>query len=270
MNLERAIAPLEQGYADLLARVREVVEGDQRLVGLWLSGSAARGVADAGSDLDLIVTAADEAFDAVAAAGETLWHKAIDPVITFEIPSMPGSFAFTTRDGLRCDIVVERAADLADTPYRRRLPIVGDTPVPDAPSDPGPDRDLMEWQVTDFLRQQAIFPAAIVAREDWLLGRVGVQNVHRMLYLIFVEANRPLPAMGVKQWSAKLTPAQAELLAALPLPSADRDSVIAAMRAAREAMLTHGRAAYESAGGSWPAEAADAIEGYWRRHGLAT
>lgn len=37
-----------------------------------------------------------------------------------------------------------------------------------------------------------------------------------MLYRLYVEANQPPPQMGVKQWSAKLTPAQRDVLASLP------------------------------------------------------
>ena len=49
---------------------------------------------------------------------------------------------------------------------------------------------------------------------------------------------------------------------------ADRDDVVWAMTAVRAAILTQGRAAYESAGGSWPTETAAAVAAYWRRHGL--
>jgi hypothetical protein len=76
--------------------------------------------------------------------------------------------------------------------------------------------------------------------------------------------------MGVKQWSSRLTPAQRDLLAALPVPTADRASVIDAMLGARRAFRTEGRAALESAGGTWPTEADDAMTAYWERHGLPT
>jgi hypothetical protein len=61
---------------------------------------------------------------------------------------------------------------------------------------------------------------------------IGVQNVHLMLYQLFVEANQPLPAMGVKQWSAKLTSRQRQVCASLPAPTATEDGVLTAMRAA--------------------------------------
>ena len=57
----------------------------------------------------------------------------------------------------------------------------------------------------------------MVAREDWLLGVVGVQNIQMLLYQLFVESNQPLPPMGVKQWSAKLTTGQRAVCAGLPV-----------------------------------------------------
>jgi predicted nucleotidyltransferase len=269
-----AIAPLEEGYADLLAAAVEVVEADDRLVALWLGGSVGRGTADAGSDLDLLVTASEEGAESLSRQGPEVW-AALDPVITIALASLPGSFAFTTRAGLRCDVVLETESALAHTPYRHRIAVVD--PGGLAARVPGPGDEALEEEavvagaervVTEFLRQSAIFPAAVVAREDWLLGRVAVANYHQLLYDLFVAANQPLPPMGVKQWSARLTGEQRRVLAALPLPAAERASVLEAMVRVREAIRSHGRAAYESLGGAWPEEVDAAIAAYWRRHGL--
>jgi predicted nucleotidyltransferase len=54
-----AIAALDPAYADVLQRVTDALQTDSRIVALWLGGSVGRGVADAGSDLDLIVTVRD-------------------------------------------------------------------------------------------------------------------------------------------------------------------------------------------------------------------
>ena len=63
--------------------------------------------------------------------------------------------------------------------------------------------------VTEVLRQAAIFPAAVVAREDWLLGQVAVHNYARLLYQLFAASNEPVGPMGVKQWSSRLRPTSA-------------------------------------------------------------
>ena len=47
-------------------------------------------------------------------------------------------------------------------------------------------------------------------------GRLGVEAVHAarsILYELYVESNAPLPAMGMKRWSDKLTRQQRRLRA---------------------------------------------------------
>jgi Nucleotidyltransferase domain len=264
-EVRAALAPLEEGYPDLLSRVVGHLADDPLVGAVWLAGSVGRGVADAGSDLDLVVTVSDPSPFRDPAA----W-AVVDAVITIPIPALTG-FAFTTRQGLRLDVVLETPDEVASSPYRHRLRVLerDDLELPPPSNDErGPDVGRMQAIVTEVLRQSAIFPAAVVAREDWLLGQVAVHNYQRMLYDLLVEANQPLPAMGVKQWSRRLTPLQRELLAGLPTPSADRASVTSAVGAVRDAISTHGRAALESAGGTWPSEVEETLTAYWRRHGL--
>jgi hypothetical protein len=266
VDVGKAIAPLEPGYDALLARVVETLEADQRVRALWLAGSVGRGVADAGSDLDLVVTVSSvDPF-----ADPAVWGV-LEPVVTTPIPGLPGCFAFTTQEGLRVDVVLETPAGLAESPYTRRVRVFDrdglEPPEPREASD-GPDVERMQAIVTELHRQAAIFPAAVVARGDWLLGQVAVHNYGLMLYDLFVEANRPLPAVGLKQWTRKLTEPQREVLAGLVPPTADRDAVVAGMVEVVGAIARHGRAALESAGGTWPDDVSASIGAYWARHGL--
>jgi len=260
------VAPLESGYVDLLERVVESLAGDGRVRALWLAGSVGRGVADAGSDLDLVVTVTDVA----GFADPDVWGV-LDPVITTPIPGSPGCFAFTTRAGLRVDVVLETTDAVASSPYVHRACVLDrdglEPPTPHGETR-GPDVTRMQGIVTEFLRQSAIFPAAVVAREDWLLGQVAVHNYALMLFELLVESNQPLPTMGAKQWSSRLDEDQRALFRSLPAPTADHRSVVSAMAAVRAAIRTHGRAALETAGGVWPVEIDDAMAAYWRRHGL--
>lgn len=266
VDVTEAIASLEPGYDALLRTLTALVEPDPRVRALWLTGSVGRGVADAGSDLDVLVTVTStEEFTDPA-----IWAP-LDPVISTPIPGLPGCFAFTTRGGLRVDLVLETPADVATTHYRHRVRVFDrDGLVVPQPDDDGsgPDLEQMSAVLTEYFRHGAIFPAAVVAREDWLLGQVAVHNGARMLYELFVLSNAPLPPMGIKQWSSKLTADQRQVLAALEPPRATRDEVVSAMRAVRAAIETHGRAAVERSGGTWPAELEGMTTAYWRRHGL--
>jgi len=61
-----AVAVLPETYRHLFERAVAVLGADERVRALWLSGSLARGVADAASDLDLIVAVADDELDGFA------------------------------------------------------------------------------------------------------------------------------------------------------------------------------------------------------------
>jgi predicted nucleotidyltransferase len=267
-----SIAAMPDDYQPLLVRVRDVLERDRRILALFLGGSIGRGVADAGSDLDLLVTAADAEFDAVAAELAGILEAVVDPIVTLDIPGMPGSQAYTTRQGLRVDVVLERRCEVDRPAFRRRVTVFDRDDVrallSPADANAGPSVDALTGIVQEFLRQQAMFPA-VVARADWLLGQEGVHNARLMLYQLFVETNQPLPAMGVKQWSSKLTATQRDVLEGLPLPAAARNPVVAAMTAVRAAFRTSGRAAAEAAGLTWPTEVDDAIAAHWQRNGFA-
>ena len=171
-----ALSPLPPGYADLLRSVVHLLSARTEVRAVWVAGSVGREAADAGSDVDLVVTVAG---------------------------------------------------------------------------------------------QSAIFPAAVLAREDWLLGQESVASYRTILYRIFLEANQPQPPMGVKQWSSRLTPEQRDVLMALTLPSAHPESVVADIVQARRALRTHGRAAVEKAGGTWPVDLDEAMATLWRNAGLS-
>lgn len=108
-----------------------------------------------------------------------------------------------------------------------------------------------------------------MAREDWLLGVVAVHAMQMLLYELLVACNEPLPAMGVKQWSAKLTRPQRDLLTRLPQPTADRDAVVGAMLEIRRALRTTGRDTALAVGAVWPDGVDAAISQHWREQGLA-
>ncbi|WP_020577296.1 aminoglycoside 6-adenylyltransferase [Actinopolymorpha alba] len=264
-----ALGPLPAGYHRLFARLLDVVEHDERIRALWLSGSLARGVADAGSDLDIILAVRDADFDTYAATWRD-WLATVTPtLLARELSYAAGCFYSTTTECLRLDVVAEPVSGLGETPHRRRVVVLDrdglDALVPEPKPRPGPDPARMAGLVEEFYRQLAIFPPAVVARADWLLGVVGVQGNRQMLYDLFVEANQPLPPMGVKQWSSKLTPEQRAALQALPPLDARPESLVAAMRATEQAWRTTGRATLEAAGGAWPAELADAATVYFER-----
>lgn len=127
-------------------------------------------MADSGSDLDLIVTVTDDAFEDFAATWRDWLAMWADPILARELPGLPGSFAATTRDGLRVDVVSETVGGLPETTHRTRIPVLDRDKLVNlvSPADFStrtPDVYKIEAAIEEFLRQQMIFPAAVVARE---------------------------------------------------------------------------------------------------------
>jgi hypothetical protein len=268
-SADEALRPLPAGYHELFEKVLCAARDDDRIRAMWLGGSLGRGVADAGSDLDVVLAVAGDSFDEFAASWRD-WLGRVTPVVLARgLPRLPGSWFSLTADCLRLDVVALRADSPGPAALSRRLLVLDKdgtaacTPADDtAAEQPGPDPGRLTAITEEFLRQQAIFPAAVVARGDWLLGVVGVQAVHTMLYELFVESNQPLPPMGVKQWSAKLTAGQRQICAGLPAPTAEPGSVIAAMRAAADAFRRAAKPALAASGAAWPEELDEAVLRY--------
>lgn len=263
------LAALPAGYSALFDRLVAAVRPDERIRGCWLSGSIARGVADAGSDLDVVVAVADDDFAEFAERWRD-WLATVAPVIIArELPGMPGSFYSVTATCERFDVVALPVSRLVESAQAALVTVMDRDNLTaritvEQPSR-GPDGERMLEIVEEFYRQQAIFPAAVVARQDWLLGVVGVINTQTMLYQLLVEANQPLPVMGIKQWSARLTPDQRLALEGLPVPQPNRDSVIAAMLAVREAFRTLGRRTVSRLGVAWPEQLDEALADYYAK-----
>lgn len=260
---------LPQGYGPLFDRAAAVFEADRRVRGMWLHGAIARGRADAGSDLDVSLAVADEAFEEFGGEWET-WLAAITPTVTAR-PIGPGSFYALTPNCERFDVIAEQVSQLETTPLRRRLVVFDKdalTAAIPAPDDPPPDPSTVTYLIEETLRQAANFPVVLV-RQDWLLGVVAVQQVQLFLYQLFAEANKPAAPTGPKQWSHKLTPEQRQVLESLPVPTANEQSV----RAAREATFTvffrDAARIAERTHVAWPSELEHAVRAYLTREGVA-
>jgi hypothetical protein len=258
-----ALAALVPSYRPIFDQLLAVCEGDQRIRAFWLSGSLAKGTADGGSDLDCLLAIRDGDFDEFA-AGWREWLATITPTLLARgMPSARGSFSSTTTGCERLDVVCEPVSKLPSSRHRYRIVVFDrdglNAAVPAPEPRPGPDRGRLRATVEEFFRIEAITPFMLNQRRDYLCVVQGVQDLQRILYNVFVECNQPQPPMGIKQWSARLTPDQREILTALPVAAPDTRSLVAALRAVGDAMRTAGRAAVTASGGDWPAELDDGV-----------
>ena len=262
---------LEPGYGPLFDAAVTVLHADPRVRGLWLSGSLARGDADGASDLDLLVAVADDGL-ADFAAGWRAWLAAITPtLIARPLPFLPGSLYAVTPGRERLDVVVEAVSALPTTSFRDRV-VVFDRDgltdlVPPPEPGPGPSPERVAGIIEEFFRDYGMYPV-VVGRGDVLLGIEATHLVRTLLYQLFVEANAPLPPMGVKRWSAKLDGEQQGVLEALPTGGADLEQVTASHELVSLAFVDHARRIAAQLGVAWPDELEAATCRYLRSHGL--
>lgn len=269
MTPAQALAPLPEPYHQLYDRVLQVCERDDRIRGMWLSGSLARGVADAGSDLDLLVALADDAYDDFAREWRSWLDSVTETLLAKPVPAPILIFTALTPQMCRIDGVFERVGQLPESNFRTRITIIDrdglNALIPARVDGPGPDPDKITGIISEFWRIQSIFPFMINERKDLLVARSGVDVSAQLIYDLFVESNQPLPPMGVKQFSRRLTDQQRRVLESVPAYGADRDSLIAADLWVCDAMETYGRPAAERVGAGYPTKLANAVREFLAR-----
>jgi predicted nucleotidyltransferase len=263
----RTLEALPAGYRALFESALNVFSSDPRVRALWVSGSLARGDADAASDLDLVASVDDASFDAFAAEWRT-WLAAITPtVIAREIPFLRGSVYSLTPTCERLDVVVERASAVKNAFLPRAVVFDRDgldarRPRPFPPA--GPDPQKVAFAIEEPFRYLAMFPV-LLGRSDFLLGQEAWGHLRRRLSEVFLEANAPLPTTGVKHWRDKLTPAQYAVLESLAWPEATREALVDAHVAILRAFVAHAKPIAERLGVPWPHALEDAVRTHWRR-----
>jgi len=266
-----AVAVLPETYRHLFEQAVAVLGADERVRALWLSGSLARGVADAASDLDLIVAVADDELDGFATTWED-WLVAITPtVLAKPLPFAPGSFYAVTAERDRLDVVVESAGATGGSLFPTRIVVFDrdglDAEVPAAAPGAGPSPATIAGLVEEQLRQAGMIDVA-VTRDDRLLAIEAIAQARTLLYLLLVEANAPLPAMGVKRWSDKLTEEQRTVLEALPTGGRDMAELTEAHDDVVRVFIEQARPICARLGVDWPEALEAADVAHLRRQGL--
>ena len=107
-----------------------------------------------------------------------------------------------------------------------------------------------------------------VTRDDRLLAIEAIAQARTLLYLLLVEANAPLPAMGVKRWSDKLTEEQRTVLEALPTGGRDMAELTEAHDDVVRVFIEQARPICARLGVDWPEALEAADVAHLRRHGL--
>ena len=268
MDLPEALEALPASYQNLFRRAEDRFWGDDRVRAMWLGGFLALGTADAASDLDLILAVADPDFEEFTSEWRH-WLTDITPTVhAAELPFAKGIVYSVTPAFERVDVVTEPVSLLPATPHRRRTVVFDrdglNAQVAEPVTGDGPSATTIEALITEYFRVNAV--ETILVRDDWLLAREHIHVVTSLTYRLLVEANAPLPPMGVKQWSAKLTAGQRTLLLALPTSCDSADGFRDTHVRLAAAFVSNADRMAERLQIVWPAELEAAAAQHLRRH----
>lgn len=249
----------------LIARVAEVLEPDDRIHGLFLSGSFGRGTADPFSDVDFLALVSQEQQEGFTAEWRDVL-AAIMPIVHFQrLPFAPVLHAIG-EDWLRCDLhflAPDQTQSLTQDRYKPLIDrdgIYGTLPatLPPRPIDAG----RLQGLVAEFIRVLGLLTVGLGRNEIELIASTGTGMLRRMLTdLLILEMNLP-DTGGMLHLSRVLDAERMALLAAIPLPTLSRDSAIEANLALARAFIPRARALHASLGLDWP----EAFESATRRH----
>jgi hypothetical protein len=243
----------------LLDWVTEQLRQDQHVRGLWITGSTARGTADAFSDLDLVAIVSEEdparpdgsdsrradlAFvgtwlDAVRQAMPLIYHQVLEFGPTIVVNHIVGD------DWLRFDLLVG-PPDVLRGRSRRTAKVVFDhdgldTGLPAEGVATGPSADVVAKLVPKFVAAS------------------GSTLLRTMLVQLMVEAVEVEDRGGALHLSGLLDPEHYRTIAALPPIAATRGSAIAVQRACLDAFFPLAEDLCRRTGVTWPDDFATAV-----------
>lgn len=252
-------SPAQAGLIDAVA---EALRGDPRIEAAWLSGSFGRGTADAFSDVDVLALVPEDQYQEVTQA-YAADVSAIAQAVLIN-PLFGGAIVnVVTADWQRFDLsfVRHEQLDRYDAAHLKPLFNRGGASPPRRPSPPpyAPPADKVEAMTKEFLRVLGLL-AVVLGRGEQVLAISGIELQRRALIDLMIETNRvpPQDRGGALHLRRLLTPAQLDVLAALPPLKAERQAIIDANVTITRLFLPLARQLCEEVGAPWPQALEDA------------
>lgn len=231
-------------FAALWTRARAVLEADERVRSVAISGSVAAGTADEWSDLDLQVVVHADRFDELLVEWPR-WLEAIAPTVFARTPIAPFIINAVTDEGLTLDIAVYKGEAVAFTPPSDYVVgMLSTTRFADL-------SDALEYAVAEQLRGLAGPFVSLVRRGEHVRHLTGVPHLLGLLTTVFLaELGAPPPG---KQWNRTFTQEQLAAVASLAPVSATYEGVVGFGLAVAELVVRRARPLFADLQLEWPA-----------------
>lgn len=209
---------------ELVERLRADLAADERVRGLWLTGSLATGSDDSFSDVDMLIVVREA--DVAAYLDEWLAFAAsYRPVLARRLGAAP-VFNHVLEGWLRWDVVVGVPHDLADVDAASVSELFNhDGLRPSSPSHHGADRSVVAELTEEFLRVLGLLPV-VLGRGELVTAASGAGLLRQLLITLLryrAEGDRLSGALHLRR---VLPAGELAALEALPPLRAERAAVV--------------------------------------------
>ncbi|MGC3939614.1 aminoglycoside 6-adenylyltransferase [Roseobacter sp. EG26] len=238
--------------------IQTIVEATEKVEGiraLFLSGSYGNGMADAHSDIDLVMVTDEGATDAFA----EVWRRAVsrtgEIVLWWDRTNIPVLINAITDDWIRIDLIILKP-DQMGAHSQDTLKVLFDHAgifdgLPKTLPDREPDARKFLYQVEEFIRILGLLHVA-AGREEYINGVLGVFHLRNLLVELLIEETAAPNRGGILHLNRLISDAQKELLTSLPPPKPNRHSMIETHLAYAEAYIPRARKRAVDLGIDWP------------------
>lgn len=252
----------------LIARITDALGPDQRVRGLFLTGSFGRGTADAWSDVDLVALIPREQHEAFEAEWRDLLET-IMPIVHFQhLPFKPVLHAIS-EDWLRCDLTFLAPDQTRSMTQDRSRPLIDRDAIhptlPPTLPPPQINRQMLEGTVNEFIRVLGLSAVVIGRNEIELIG-LGTGMMRRMLTDLMVIEMNHADTGGILHLGRLLSDEQMALLETIPVPERSVQSAIDSQYALARVFLPRAKALYAQLGLDWPSRFEAATRANLERH----
>ena len=234
---------IDPRFTALYERAVAVLDADERVESVTISGSVGAGTADAWSDLDLqIVTRADD-YDGFLRDWPH-WLAAITPTVFARTPIAPFVINAVTNEGLTLDLVVYKGEAFSFPPAADyTVGLLSSLRFCDVGA-------ALEYAVAEQLRGLAGPFISLVHRDEHLKHLAGVPHLLGLLNTVFLaELDAPPPG---KHWNETFTAEQLAAVAALPPVGASRERIVEFGLGVARLVITRARPLFADRGLEWP------------------
>lgn len=251
---------------ELIGRIVEVLQADDRVRAAWLSGSLGRGAGDQYSDVDVAAVVAEGERKAFVEDWDTV-VAAIAPVVLTNKLNTGAVTVFNeiTSDWLRFDVSVITPAALEGY-TASTLRLLFDKADLQSKLRPGgeplaPSGSRVNALTKEFMRVLGLLPL-VLGREDYTVGASGASLIRMLLIQLMTEDVAVEDRGGALRLRGLLPDARIAEIDGLPAIAATRESVVAVHMAVARLFLPLARDLSERTGTEWP----DALERALRDH----